>query len=92
MKNTSLSRCLAYAFSDTGGQLVFCRKASLRNSHRYFLRRWNLRGSLSRVIALNLRRTYGGDDVIVGKPGGNRAWISGAIGLAGPGGLISWPP
>lgn len=24
MKNTSLSRCLAYAFSDTGGQLVFC--------------------------------------------------------------------
>jgi sugar (glycoside-pentoside-hexuronide) transporter len=24
MKNTTLSRCLAYAFSDTGGQLVFC--------------------------------------------------------------------
>ena len=24
MRNTSLSRCLAYAFSDTGGQLVFC--------------------------------------------------------------------
>jgi len=24
MKNTSLSRCLAYAASDTGGQLVFC--------------------------------------------------------------------
>jgi sugar (glycoside-pentoside-hexuronide) transporter len=24
MKNTSLTRCLAYAFSDTGGQLVFC--------------------------------------------------------------------
>lgn len=23
-KNTTLSRCLAYAFSDTGGQLVFC--------------------------------------------------------------------
>jgi sugar (glycoside-pentoside-hexuronide) transporter len=24
MKNTSLTRCLAYAFSDTAGQLVFC--------------------------------------------------------------------
>jgi len=24
MKNTTISRCLAYAFSDTGGQLVFC--------------------------------------------------------------------
>ncbi len=24
MKNTTLTRCLAYAFSDTGGQLVFC--------------------------------------------------------------------
>ena len=24
MKNTTLARCLAYAFSDTGGQLVFC--------------------------------------------------------------------